>query len=331
MTASVPKTAAAQVLVTGATGFVGSTLCRTLVSRGYAVRAAMRQNIVDGPATTGMAIFPIGEMGSDTTWRHALHGCDAVVHLAARVHVMRDRSSNPLAAFRAVNVDATRQLLKQAAESGVRRFVFLSTIKVNGEMSVGKPFRESDPPAPLDPYAISKWEAEKAVIDLCNRAGMEFTILRPPLVYGPGVGGNFARLLKAVDRGVPLPFGALRNRRSLIYVENLADLIAVSLGDSVAAGKTYLVSDDDVSTPELIRRTAVALGKQARLISVPLWLLRIGAGILGRASDYERLAGDLAIDPSAVRGELGWAPPFEMSQALAATAAWYRSLQAPTR
>jgi nucleoside-diphosphate-sugar epimerase len=249
-----------------------------------------------------------------------------VVHLAARVHVLREHSSDPLAEFRRVNRAGTRRLAEAAMAAGVERFVFVSTVKVHGEVSPGRPLVESDRLAPSDAYSISKYEAEQELADVCGRSGMRLTTLRPPLVYGPGVGGNFARLLKAVDRGVPLPFGALRNRRSMVYVENLADAIAAAIEARAANGGTYLVSDgEDVSTPELVRRPAAALGRRTRLLDVPVWLLRAGASVFGRARDFDRLVGDLAVDSGAIRRALAWTPPFSMSDGLAATAQRYRS------
>jgi nucleoside-diphosphate-sugar epimerase len=314
-----------RVLVTGATGFVGAALCRHLAARGHVVRAAVRSaDRVDPDAGSRCAV---GEIGPGTDWRQALAGCNAIAHLAARVHVMHDSAADPLAEFRTVNVEGTRKLIEHAAEAGVRSIVYASTIKVNGVVSPGRGFVETDPPAPADPYAISKWEAEQLVADRCARAGIGFTIVRPPLVYGPGVKANFLRLMRTVDQGLPVPLGAIHNRRSLIYVRNLADVLARCLEVPAAGGKTYLVSDgDDVSTPELIRRVAAALGKPARLIGVPPPLLRVAARLVGRAAEYDRLVGDLAIDSSAIRRELGWEPPFGMVQALAETASWYRSL-----
>lgn len=318
------------VLVTGASGFVGRTLCRRLVAGGVRVRAAVRNaralpgTVPGGPHPP--EVVAVGDIGDDPDWGKALAGCRTVIHLAARVHVLREQSADPLAEFRRVNSAGTRRLAEAAVAAGVERFVFVSTIKVHGEASPGRPLVETDALEPSDPYAVSKYEAEQALAEVCGRSSMRLTILRPPLVYGPGVGGNFARLLRAVDRGVPLPFGAFRNRRSLVYVENLADAIWTSIAAHAAAGGTYLVSDgEDVSTPELIRRLAAALERPARLVSVPVWLLRAGAATLGRARDFDRLAGDLALDSGAIRRGLSWQAPVSLSSGLAATARWYRS------
>jgi nucleoside-diphosphate-sugar epimerase len=318
------------VLVTGADGFVGRVLCRSLVARGVGVRAAVRiareipGTVPGGPHPT--EVVAVGDIGPDTDWGKALVGCRAVIHLAARVHVLREQSADPLAEFRRVNSAGTRRLAEAAVAAGVERFVFVSTVKVHGEASPGRPLLETDPLKPSDPYAVSKCEAEQALAEVCGQSSMRLTILRPPLVYGPGVGGNFARLLRAVDRGVPLPFGAFRNRRSLVYVENLADAIWTPIAERVTTGGTYLVSDgEDVSTPELVRRLAAALERPARLVSVPIWLLRAGAGTLGRARDFDRLAGDLAVDSGAIRRAFSWKAPVSLSSGLAATARWYRS------
>ena len=316
------------VLVTGASGFVGRALCRALRASRVPLRAAARA--LGAPSETGPGAPPaavaVGDIGPDTDWSEAVAGCLAVVHLAARVHVMREHSSDPLSEFRRVNRAGTRRLAEAAAAAGVRKFVFVSTVKVHGEVSPGRPFVESDPLAPSDPYSISKCEAEQELADVCSRGGMRLVILRPPLVYGPGVGGNFARLLRTVDRGFPLPFGAFRNQRSLVYVGNLADAIAACIPEHAAASGAYLVSDDEsVSTPDLIRRIAAALQRPARLVSVPLWLLRAGAKVLGHSGDFDRLAGDLVVDSGAIRRALGWKPPVSMPQGLAATAQWYRS------
>ena len=256
----------------------------------------------------------------------ALDGCGAVVHLAARVHVMSDTAADPLTEFRRLNRDATRKLAESAAQAGVRRFVFVSTIKVNGEATSGPGFTEDDPPAPEDPYAVSKWEAEQAIAEVGSASGMEYVILRPPLMYGPGVGANLLRVLRAVDRGDPVALGSVRNRRSLLYVGNLADAIVTCLDHPAAASRTYLVADgEDVSTPELFRRVGMALQRPAQLINVPVFLLRLGASLLSRSAEVSRVTGDLVVDASAIRRELGWQPRYTMQEGLEETARWYRS------
>jgi UDP-N-acetyl-alpha-D-quinovosamine dehydrogenase len=320
----------APVLVTGANGFVGTAVCRALLERGRAVRAAVRGEAArealhaDFPS---LACVSIGDLAPSTDWRAALAGCDSVVHLAGRVHVMNDTAADSLAASRRVNRDATRHLVESAARAGVRRFVFVSTIKVNGEATTGAGFNEHDVPAPEDPYAISKWEAEQAIAEVASAARMEFVVLRPPLVYGPRVGANFLRVLRAVDRGDPIALGSIQNRRSYLYVGNLADAIAACIEHPAAAGKTYVLSDgEDLSTPELFRRVGTALQRPARLTNVPVFVLRIGALLLGRGAEVSRVASDLVVDDSAIRRELDWRPRYTMQEGLAETTRWYRSL-----
>lgn len=306
-----------RVLVTGANGFVGKALATRLGHVGWAITRAMRNPVAqDG-------VIAVGDINDCTDWTAALSACSAVVHLAARVHVMRDEVSDPLAAFRAVNVDGTLNLARQAAQAGVSRFVFLSSIKVNGE-GREEPYRETDAPDPQDPYAISKWEAEQGLHAIAAATGMEVVILRPPLVYGPGVKANFQRLLGAVDKGWPLPLGAVENRRSLLYLGNLVDAIQLCLAHPVAAGQTYLLSDgEDVSSPELVRRLARAMGHPDRLLPVPPAWLRLAGGLVGRRAVVDRLLGSLVVDSSRIRRELGWSPPFRLDAGLAETAQHY--------
>lgn len=312
-----------KILVTGATGFVGRSLCPLLRSRGFAVRAAVR-----GPATlpADVEVVKIDALGASTHWSAAVSGADAVVHLAGHAHALGATGAGEAADVRAVNVEATLHLARAAARAGVRRFVFVSTAKVHGERNSGRPWTEQDPPAPQDLYARAKWEAEQALDVLARTSDLEVTVLRPPLVYGAGVKANFLRLLRAIDRGLPIPLGAVRNRRSLVYVGNLADAIASCLAHPAAANRTYLVADgEDVSTPELVRRVAHALDRPARLVNVPVWMLRLGASLLGRHADFDRVAGDLAVDAGALRRDLDWQPPFSMAAGLAKTAKWYRA------
>jgi len=305
-----------RVLVTGSNGFVGRSLCPALGAAGFTVRRAVRGGSL--PGTTA-----VGEIGPDTDWHTALADCDSVVHLAARVHVMRDDAADPLAAFRAVNTEGTLNLARQAAAAGVRRLVFVSSIKVNGEGRAA-PYTEADPAAPRDAYACSKWEAEQGLWAIAATTGMEVAILRPPLVYGPGVGANFLRILRWVARGWPLPLARVDNRRSLLYLGNLADAIRVCLEHPAAAGKTYLVSDgEDVSTPELIHRLALALGRPARLLALPSAWLRLAAAVSWRGAEIDRLLGSLALDTGAIRRDLDWRPPYTLDQGLTATCrAW---------
>lgn len=308
------------ILVTGATGFVSQALCPLLESSGWTVRKAVRR------ALTGC--IAVGDIGPDTDWRIALDGVTAVVHLAARVHVMRDAASDPLTEYRAVNCAGTANLARQAAKAGVKRLVYLSSIKVNGEFTGVAPFRAGDPPHPLDPYAISKWEAEQALLQIAGETGLEIVVLRPPLVYGPGVKANFLRLLSLIERGLPLPLGAVKNRRSLLYLGNLADAIRVSLTHPSAAGKTYLLSDGAaLSTAELVRHLAAALGKTPKLIAVPPVLLKIAAHLTGKSAEAARLLDSLEIDGTAITRDLDWHPPYSTEQGLAVTASWYRAMK----
>lgn len=267
----------------------------------------------------------IAAIGPHTGWTEILAGMDAVVHLAARVHVMTERAADPLAEFRRTNSEGTLRLARAAAHQGVRRFLFMSSIRVNGERTDAHPFSEADDPAPAAPYDISKWEAEQGLRQLAETTAMHTAILRPPLVYGPGVGGNFLSLLKAVARGWPLPFGVVNNRRSLIYVENLADAVAMVLREAGGRCETFLLRDgEDVSTAELIRRIARALHRPARLLPVPPDLLWALGSLLGKRDRAERVIRSLEVDDRAFRQRFGWTPPVTLDSGLAATAEWFR-------
>ncbi len=310
------------ILITGATGFVGSALLTRLAVRdGRAVRGAAREAAVV-PGAKGSRIVGLGEFTPGTDWTAALQGVVAVVHCAARVHVMRDAASAPLEAFRRMNVGVTMQLARQAVAAGVKRFVFLSSIKVNGESTqIGRPFTPADPPAPLDPYALSKLEAETQLLALGKETGLEVVIIRPPLVYGPGVRANFEALMRVVAAGIPLPLGRIANRRSLVALDNLVDLATLCIDHPGAAGGVFLVSDgEDLSTTELLVRLGRALGRPARLVPVPAgWL--IGAGrLLGRGDVFERLCESLQVDIRATQSRLGWRPPVTIDQGLALAA-----------
>lgn len=315
---------AQSVLVTGATGFVGQTLVTALGTQQRQVCRALRET-APGNATADIVV---GDIDPDTDWQPALQGIDCIVHLAARTHVVNEPSTDPLAVYRQINVEATRRLAQQAAAAGVQRFVFLSSIKVNGESTGEHPFSANDAPQPQDAYGISKREAEDVLRQIGAETGMEIVILRPPLIYGPGVKGNFLRLLQAVARGTPLPLASIENRRSLVYVGNLVDAIITCMDSPAAAGKKFLVSDgEDVSTPELIRKLAVALGKSPRLLPCPPALLRCAATLLGKQAAMMRLTGSLVVDSSALRRELGWQPRYSLDQGLNATARWYHQGQ----
>jgi nucleoside-diphosphate-sugar epimerase len=313
------------ILVTGADGFVGRRLCESLARTGHDVRRAVRR--VSGPALPP-SVATVGDIGPGTDWRGALDGAAAVVHLAARTHVLRETAADPLAEYRRINVEGARSLATQAAASGVRRLVFMSSVKVNGETAAARPFNEEDVPHPEDAYGISQWEAEQVLRGIERETGLEVVVLRPPLVYGPGVKGNFARLLQWVARGFPLPLAWVENRRSLIGLGNLVDAVIAAVNGSAAAGRTYLLSDgEDVSTPDLVRAMAAALGVAPRLLPFPVSLLELGARLAGRGPEAARLLGSLQVDSSAIRRELGWQPPHTLAEGLAETAQWYVNRQ----
>jgi UDP-glucose 4-epimerase len=308
------------VLVTGANGFIGRALCDVLAVSGRGVRKAVRTHRAD--AADAVAV---GDIGADTDWRTALEGVGCVVHLAARTHVLRETAADPLAEYRRINVAATERLARAAAERDVWRFVFLSSAKVHGDSSGSRPFTEEDTPRPEDDYGISKWEAEQALARVSAETGLQVVVLRPPLVYGPGVKGNFLRLMRAVARGWPLPLGSIRNRRSLVFVGNLADSIIKALDAPQAVGRTYLVSDgEDVSTPDLVRGLARVLGVKPRLLSLPLAALGLAATLAGKRAEFGRLTGSPQVDGSRIRRELDWQPRYSLTQGITETARWYR-------
>jgi nucleoside-diphosphate-sugar epimerase len=309
------------ILVTGATGFFGTALVgRLAADRAFnGVIAAVRQTVALFPE--GVRQFPVGDLLPATDWSAALQDVDKLVHCAARVHVMQDDSTDPLRAYRLVNVEGTLNLARQAAASGVRRFVFVSSIKVNGEATQPRqPFSADDLPAPLDPYGVSKLEAEQGLREIEAKTGMEVVIVRPPLVYGPGVKANFASMVRWVARGLPLPFGAINNARSMVALGNLVDLLVTCLKHPEAAGQTFLVSDgEDVSTTELLRRTAQALEKKTLLLPIPTFVLESGAALLGKRAVAQRLCGSLQVDIDKTRRLLGWNPPLTLDQGLKKT------------
>lgn len=305
---------AQRVLVTGASGFVGLPLCALLVRAGIDVAAAVRQQNGELAAIAPngrLHQVAVGDLGAAPDWSEALEGADAVVHLAARVHVMKAADPADDALFRRINVEATVRLATAAAKARVRRIVFVSTAKAHAEAA--------------DAYSRSKAEAERVLAEESRRLGLECVILRPPLVYGPRVRANFLRLLRLVDAGAPLPLAKVANRRSLVFVGNLADALRVCIDHPDAAGQTFAVSDgEDISTPELVRRMARALDRRPSLLPFPVGLLRLAGKLVGQEQAIDRLTGDLVVDSSKIRTELDWTPPYDMEQGLAQTAAWYR-------
>lgn len=304
-----------RVLVTGANGFVGHALCSEAAARGFGVSGATRQSC---QLLGNVKNYVVNSLDEGTNWQLALAEIDVVVHLAARVHVMQDTASDPLVQFRRVNVEGTLNLARQAAAAGIGRFIFVSSIKVNGEATrPGYLFKADDIPAPLDAYGISKMEAEQGLRKIAAQTGMDVVIIRPPLVYGPGVKANFAAMMRWLRRGVPLPLGAIDNRRSLVALDNLVDLILTCLTHSAAANQTFLVSDgEDVSTSALLRRMGEAMNRPARLLSVPTGLLKLAAALVGRRNMAQRLCGSLQVDIEKNHQLLGWRPPLTLNQGL---------------
>jgi nucleoside-diphosphate-sugar epimerase len=313
------------ILVTGASGFVGRHLCARLVQQKYRVRAALRDPAKNPPACEP---FQVPDINASTDWRGALQGMDAVIHLAGRAHVMRDREADPLEAFRKVNVGGTSALAAVAAAHAVR-MVFVSSVKVHGEATrSGEAFRETDAPAPQDPYGVSKWEAEQALHRLAADRGLDACVVRLPLVYGPGVKANFLQMLGAVARGMPLPLGSVHNQRDMAYVENVADALIACAAHPAASGQTYLLSDGEtVSTPELLRRLALAMNVPSRVFPFPVSLLSLPGKAAGKSGALDRLLGSLRVDSGKIRRELGWLPPYSLQEGLKLTAEWYRSSQ----
>jgi nucleoside-diphosphate-sugar epimerase len=309
-----------KVLVTGANGFVGKYLCQHLLAENYTVNAAVR-DVCD--FSHSVEIYPIGNIDEHTNWEAALFGCDTVFHLAARVHVMRDNSNNPLTEFRRVNTVATVHLARSAVAKGIKRFVYVSSIKVNGE-EASRPYSEMDKPNPHDAYGISKWEAEQALEKIAKETGLEVVIVRPPLVFGVGVKGNFGQMMTIVKKGIPLPFSSIENLRSLIYVENLVSALILCAINPNASGQTYLLSDGhDVSTPDLLRYIGNAIMRPARLFACSPVLLKFLGKLSGKSNEINRLLGSLQVDSSKIRKELGWIPPFSFYDGIKRTAQGY--------
>ena len=305
-----------RVLVTGGQGFVGKALAAGALSNGFAVRVSSRQKLIAAEAR--LEHSQVGDLGPATDWLAALQGVNTVVHCAGRAHVMTDTAADPLTAFRTVNSAGTLNLARQAVEAGVKRFVFVSSVGVNGsETALGKPFSEADKSNPHNVYALSKWEAEQGLLHIAAETGLEVVIIRPPLVYGCNAPGNFGSLMRAVQRGWPLPLGAVHNQRSLVALDNLVDFIVTCITHPLAANQTFLVSDgQDLSTTELVRGMARAAGVSARLLPVPVWALQAGARLLGKGDAVQRLCGNLQVDISKARSLLGWVPPISVDEGL---------------
>lgn len=298
-------------LVTGSTGFIGSALVKRLGPR---VRCVVR-NAVPEPSS-GCEVFHIDRLSRDTDWTGAFEGITTIIHLAARAHILHDRVADPLASFRRINTAATLRVAKEAANAGVKRFVFLSSIGIYGNQG-SEPISERTCPRPLEPYAISKFEAEEALRQVAEQTGMEVVIIRAPLVYGPNAPGNFGRLVDIILRGTPLPIGAVRNRRSLIALDNLVEFICLCAGHDKVISDTFVIADgEDVSTPDLATRMAKAFGVPSHLVSVPPWLVRMGATVSGHSRLAEKLLGTLLIDVTKAREILGWSPIITMNEQL---------------
>ena len=312
-----------RVLVTGANGFIGKALCEKLYADGWQVVGTVRNKQSASKLPVGVEIVKVDSLGPETDWKEALNGVDTVVHLAAQVHVSGRNATELANAYRRVNVAGTERLAQKAASMKVRRFIYLSSIKVNGE---GKqiPYTERDKPVPSDPYGISKYEAEQHLKVITLRTGLELVVLRPCLVYGPLVKANFLKLFKVVNMGIPLPFANVKNQRSLIFIGNLIDVIVLCINHPEAAGKTYLLSDgSDTSTPELVQKIASVLGKSPRLFPFPLILLHLLAKVIGKTGALSRLLDSLTVDSTKIRKDLNWTPHFSLEEGIAQTAQWY--------
>ena len=309
------------ILVTGGSGFVGKALLQRLAADArWAPRALVRQHT--GPRLAGVEYRPFSELVEVDAPSGHFEKVDTVIHLASRVHVMQETASDPLAEFRRVNVEGTLSLARAAAQAGVRRFIFASSVKVNGETTDGRsPFTADEPPAPSDPYGISKREAEDGLRQLAVETGLQVVIVRPVLVYGPGVKANFRSMMNWLSKGVPLPFGAIHNKRSLVALDNLVDLLVTCIDHPAAANQTFLASDGhDLSTTELLQRLGRALGRPARLLPLPASWLKAVATLAGKGGLAQRLCGSLQVDIGKTRELLGWQAPLDVDQALRATA-----------
>jgi len=311
-----------RILVTGASGFVGRRLCAHLVNEGWQVRAAVRGTSVT-PLAGGIDGHLVPDIGPETDWSEALSGVEAVVHLAARVHVMHESAMEGLREHRRVNTEGTAALARAAARAGVQRFVYLSTIKVNGERTLDRPFTEADAPAPVDAYGRSKLEAEQALARIAADTGLPATVFRPPLIYGPGVKGNFRRLISLVQRRIPLPLGSISNARSMLGVDNMVSAIAAALRRAQPLTGTFLISDgQDLSTPELVHWIGAAMGRHPLVFPCPPSLLLAAASLAGKGEEARRMLESLRIDSGKLRQELQWNPPVGVDAGIAAAVQW---------
>lgn len=317
-----------RVLITGARGFVGTALLAAWQGREVQLIAhTTNSNCLPGTANGSGVKWVCIQPHEQEHWHQVLTEVDVVIHLAARVHVMSDRAADSQEKYRETNVARTEALAAMAAQAGVRRFVYVSSVKVNGEATGnGLRFDETSPPQPQDSYGASKWEAEQALHKISAQTGMEVVIIRPPLVYGAGVKGNFAQMLSVIVKGIPLPLASVTNRRSLIYVGNLADALIACAEHPEAAGQTYLVSDGNgISTSQLIRQLASEMGVKAHLFPCPPALLRLAGLVVGKSQQVARLLGSLEVDSDKIRRDLNWVPPYSLQQGLRMTAEWYRN------
>ena len=301
-------THANKVTVTGSNGFVGQALCKYLCEINYDVIGTVRD---DSKSNSDYKCVPIGEIDSHTDWRPALRGRNTVVHLAGRAHVLRDRLNSPINEFRRINTLGTINLAQQAIELGISRFIFISSIGVNGFVSKGTPFSVDSHEEPHSPYAVSKFEAELSLKKLVSNTTMELVIIRPPAIYGEGAPGNFGLIIKAVNKGIPLPFGFINNRRSLIFLHNLTSFIEICIKSDQAANQLFIVNDnEDLSTPDIINLMGSFTDKNPKIINIPKWFLRLTFSILGQKKTGDSLLSDLQLDSSYARKALNWEPPY---------------------